>query len=1093
MQYNTALCILSLGLALYAFVFGWVRLMKTLGVCATSLSGLTLLEYLLKINLGIDQLFFKAYISTQTSNVGRMSPITAACIFQAGLAIVLIGFSLGKKWRPLAVGLLASSVTSFCTMAILGYVLQLPGTYGWGQLTRMALPTATSLDFLGLGIFVIAWFDGREKTGRAPRWLPIPVALGTMMASLILWLALEAKQDFQIARTTEANAEDIQNQINTQMESRLRALTRMAERWEFSGRPVQAAWEDDAANYVHDFPDLQAVEWVDSSGLIRWIVPLKGNEAKINYNILQEERRRSAAEMARRQLEPVMTQPVQLFHGGTGFVMYAPLYIGANFDGVLGGVFSGQKMFDGFLPARVAAGNSIAIFANGTRVYQRDPSPLPVTPAWIVDSKTDLPGTVWVVRVWPTPRLIAQLNTFLPKIVLIVGMGIALLLSAAVRLTQVARIQVRKIAEIEEQLRLIIEGVRDYSIIMLDREGRVATWNAGAEQIKGYPVAEIIGQHFSKFYPPEALAAHKPERELVEALSKGRVEDEGWRVRKDGSRFYANVIIAAIYDSGGQHQGFAKVTRDITERKRAEQVQHELNTQLADALTLQNAIMGSANYAIISMTLDGVVTTFNAAAQQWLGYTGAEVVGKATPSLWHDAGEIAARAKVLSVELGRTIEAGFESFVAKARLGQVDENEWTFIRKDGSRFPVLLSATALFDATGAITGFLGVIADITERKKSEAALRESEERFRLALESAPIGMALVSASGKWLKVNRALCDMFGYSEAELLLTDFQRITHPDDLETDLGFVQQVLRGEISSYQLEKRYFHKRGLIVRTMLSVSLVRDRAGQPLHFVSQIEDITKRKHAEEKMAEQAAELQRSNRELEQFAYVASHDMREPLRAVSGFAQILRKNCRAKLDPKDDLMIGHIVDGAKRMSDIIDDLLALSRIGSQGRPFEKTSLVKPLELALQNLSVAIRERGAMVRHEALPTLPVDSSQLALLFQNLIGNAVKFCRDKPPEIDVSATKEEGVFWRISVRDNGIGIEEKHFDRIFGIFQRLHTREEYEGTGIGLAICKKIVERHGGRIWLESEPDQGATFHFTLPERQKSNATQPANN
>jgi two-component system sensor histidine kinase DctS len=461
MQYNTALCILSLAVALCVFVFGRARFAQMLGVCAAILSGLTLFEYLLNINLGIDQLFFKAYIATQTSNVGRMSPITAICIFQMGLAWVVIGFRIKKKWHPLAVGLLASIVISLCSIAILGYIFDLPRTYGWGQLTRMALPTASGLNILGFGIFVIAWVEGREKAGHAPRWLPVPVALGTIVASLVLWLALEAKQDFQIAQTTKANAENVQNQINARMDSRIRAMMRMAERWEFSGRPVRAAWEDDAENYLHDYKDLQAIEWIDSSHLVRWIVPLKGNETKLNVNLLLEERRGRAAEMAQQQRQPVVTQPVELFHGGTGFVIYAPLYIGTNFDGMIGGVFIAQKLFDTCLPDRIVTGNSIAISESGVKIYQRNPSPLPAAQDWIVDSKIELNGTVWDVRVWPTPQLIAQLDTSLPKIVLVVGLVMSFLLSLAVRLTQVARIQVRKIAEQAAELKLSNQELRE--------------------------------------------------------------------------------------------------------------------------------------------------------------------------------------------------------------------------------------------------------------------------------------------------------------------------------------------------------------------------------------------------------------------------------------------------------------------------------------------------------------------------------------------------------------------------------------------------------------------------------------------------------
>lgn len=507
------------------------------------------------------------------------------------------------------------------------------------------------------------------------------------------------------------------------------------------------------------------------------------------------------------------------------------------------------------------------------------------------------------------------------------------------------------------------------------------------------------------------------------------------------------------------------------------------NTQLEKIHALQDAILNTANYAVISVNPQGLVTSFNRTAERWLGYSASEVVGKETPAFWHDATEMTARAKVLSRQLGRPVTPDFESLVAKARLEEIDEFESVFVRKHGNRFPVFLSISALRDADGSITGYMGIIADITERKLAEEKLRESEERFRRSFEDAPIGLALVSLEGRWLRVNNAFCNMVGYTEKELLATDFQTITHPDDLQADLELVGQLLAGKIPDYNMEKRYFHKHGHVVNVLLSVSLVRTPEGKPLYFVSQIQDITERKKAEAELAAQTEALKRSNQELEQFAYVASHDMQEPLRAISGFSQILKMQCQGRLGEDANRSISQIIDGAKRMATLIDDLLTLSRVGSQGKPFVESELEKSLQQAERNLVVVIHERGAVVRHGSLPSLPVDASQLTLLFQNLISNAIKFSRSRTPEIHVEAARGGDGVWKIFVRDNGIGIESKYFKRIFGIFQRLHTRDEYPGTGMGLAICKKIVERHGGAIWLESEPGVGTTFYFTLPEKR----------
>ncbi len=236
----------------------------------------------------------------------------------------------------------------------------------------------------------------------------------------------------------------------------------------------------------------------------------------------------------------------------------------------------------------------------------------------------------------------------------------------------------------------------------------------------------------------------------------------------------------------------------------------------------------------------------------------------------------------------------------------------------------------------------------------------------------------------------------------------------------------------------------------------------------------------AREAIEQKARELARSNKELEQFAYVVSHDLQEPLRMVSSYLELIEKRYASRLDEAGHQFIGFAVDGAKRMQTLIHDLIAYSRVGTREKPFSPTDLEGVLADALDNLRIAIQESGASVTHDPLPTLAADSTQLLQLFQNLIGNAIKFRRnDAPPAIHVSARRQGGD-WEFGIRDNGIGIKPEFFDRIFMVFQRLHDLQEYPGTGIGLAVCKKIVERHGGRIWVESEPGKGSAFQFTIP-------------
>ena len=323
-------------------------------------------------------------------------------------------------------------------------------------------------------------------------------------------------------------------------------------------------------------------------------------------------------------------------------------------------------------------------------------------------------------------------------------------------------------------------------------------------------------------------------------------------------------------------------------------------------------------------------------------------------------------------------------------------------------------------------------------------------------------------------VNNTFSTLTGYAKADILEKNLGFLFVSGQYET---MCQKL--NEANHHEVETWIRHKDGSKFPAEATLSAVRSDADMITHHVLEFSDITEFLHARIELIRRTEELSRSNKELEQFAYVASHDLQEPLRMVASYTQLIAQRYRGKLDTDADEFINYAVDGAIRMQAIINDLLMLSRVSTRSTAFSKVDAKAALDKALANLRLVIEETGATIICDSLPTLNADGSQLAQLFQNLIGNAIKFCGSNSPRVEIGAEQQDGE-WVFHVRDNGIGIAPEYFERIFLMFQRLHTKKEYPGTGIGLTICKKIVERHGGRIWIESEQGKGTTFYFTIP-------------
>ncbi|PYI88096.1 MAG: hypothetical protein DME26_04190 [Verrucomicrobia bacterium] len=618
----------------------------------------------------------------------------------------------------------------------------------------------------------------------------------------------------------------------------------------------------------------------------------------------------------------------------------------------------------------------------------------------------------------------------------------------------------RKLRHTRERFRLLVEGVKEYAIYMLDPDGDIVSWNAGAERIRGYSAREVIGRHCSLFYTPEDIQRDKPNQELKEAAAKGSAEDEGWRQRKDGSRFWASVVVTALRDEAGQLRGFAKVTRDMTERRRAEEGLRRYEELVKNApiglIVLHLEKMGDARTFRILAANPAVIQI-----NRMQGATVSDLIGKtlveAFPALF----------KTKLPELyAAVIRSGTARYVEEIPYRDERVPEGIF---DIHAFPLPNQCVGIaFD-------------NITERKQAEEKLRVSEARNRLIVDTAYDAFIAMDTDGRITDWNHQAEVIFGWPRqealgrllAETIIPEQYREAHREGLKRFLVTGE----GPVFNKRLEMTAVRRDGNEFPVELTITPV--QLGTTYLFSAFLRDITERRRAEDELKRTTDELTRSNSELGQFAYVASHDLQEPLRMVASSTQLLAREYKDKLDAEAQEYIGYAVEGAKRMQVLINQLLNYSRLGARRKPFESVDCQKIYAAAVANLKVAIEESGAVLTSGPLPTVLGDDVQLAQVFQNLLANAIKFQRKNRPQIYVSAEQKEGE-WQFAVRDNGIGIDPKQFDRLFGIFQRLHSRDEYSGTGMGLAICKKIVEQHGGRIWVESKVSKGSTFYFTIP-------------
>jgi PAS domain S-box-containing protein len=471
------------------------------------------------------------------------------------------------------------------------------------------------------------------------------------------------------------------------------------------------------------------------------------------------------------------------------------------------------------------------------------------------------------------------------------------------------------------------------------------------------------------------------------------------------------------------------------------------------------AMLESATDAILTVDGEGRIAYANGRTTQYFGYSVAELTGMEIEQLVPKA--------------SRDAHRGFRAeFIRQPRVRAMAPNlELYAQRRDGSEFPVEVSLSPVTGQRGA--QILATIRDMTEPRRAQ----DYRGRISALVEASRYAIISYKSDGTVLTWNGGARVLYGWSPDEMIGRDVSAIIPSGWMDQHRRQNEDIEAGKgAQEYEAERR--RKDGSLVQVAVSKAPIHDSHGKVIAISTISYDITERVRAERELHSRTEELARSNAELEQFAYVASHDLQEPLRMVASYLQLIEQRYRGRLDSDADDFINYAVDGARRMKQLITDLLDFSRAGRgvEPRPIE---LGRALERATTILGLAIEESGSVIIADQLPRVMGDEASLAEVFQNLLSNAIKFRGAEPPQIRIGACREDGL-WTVSIADNGIGIDPAYNERIFAMFQRLHGREEFAGTGIGLAICKRIVERLGGRIWVESRPGCGATFRFTLP-------------